>query len=247
MKTQTKFVALGAGLLACVSAFAWSLASQEAPKEAPKQEPEKVKEEKKMPEETITADPAIAAIDKFIAEKKIDKTKDNWKTTLPKPEKVAFDSKASYFWNLKTNKGAIKIKLMPETAPMHVSSTIYLTRLGFYDGIVFHRVITGFMAQGGDPLGRGMGGPGYKYDGEFDPKVKHDKPGMLSMANAGPGTDGSQFFLTFVPTSWLDGKHTIFGAVVEGMDAVKALEKCGSQSGQTSEKLWIETATISMK
>jgi cyclophilin family peptidyl-prolyl cis-trans isomerase len=189
----------------------------------------------------------VAAIDKFIADKKIDKSKEGWKTGLPKPDKVKFDAAKNYFWDLKTNKGAIRIKLMPTVAPMHVSSTIYLTRLGFYDSVVFHRVISGFMAQGGDPLGRGFGGPGYKYDGEFDAKVKHDKPGLLSMANAGPGTDGSQFFLTFVPTPHLDGKHTIFGAVVEGMDTVKALEQKGSQSGQTTEKLFIESATISVE
>lgn len=192
-------------------------------------------------------DAAIAAIEKFVAEKKIDKSKDNWKTSLPKPEKATFDANTKYFWNLKTNKGAIKIQLMPQVAPMHVTSTIYLTKLGFYDGTIFHRVINNFMAQGGDPLGRGTGGPGYEYGGEFDPKVKHDKPGMLSMANRGPNTDGSQFFLTFVPTSWLDGKHTIFGQVVEGMETVKALEKCGSQSGATSEKLTIEAATITME
>ena len=100
------------------------------------------------------------------------------------------------------------------------------------------------MAQGGDPLGRGTGGPGYNYDGEFDAKVKHDKPGVLSMANRGPGTDGSQFFLTFVPTPHLDGKHTIFGNVVDGMATVEALESSGSRSGQTSERLEITTATI---
>jgi cyclophilin family peptidyl-prolyl cis-trans isomerase len=147
-------------------------------------------------------------------------------------------------WNLDTNKGNIKIKLMPDTAPMHVSSTIYLTRLGFYDDVVFHRVIQGFMAQGGDPTGTGRGGPGYKYAGEFDPKVKHDAPGKLSMANAGPRTDGSQFFLTFVATPHLDGKHTIFGEVVEGMGTVKQLEAAGSRGGKPKEKLMIETATI---
>jgi cyclophilin family peptidyl-prolyl cis-trans isomerase len=100
------------------------------------------------------------------------------------------------------------------------------------------------MAQGGDPTGTGMGGPGYQYAGEFDPKVKHDKGGLLSMANAGPGTDGSQFFLTFVATPWLDGKHTIFGEVVEGQGTLKELEKRGSQSGKTSEKLTITRAQI---
>ena len=111
-------------------------------------------------------------------------------------------------------------------------------------GSVSNALISGFMAQGGDPLGNGRGGPGYKYDGEFDPSVKHDKPGLLSMANAGPGTDGSQFFLTFVATPWLDGKHTIFGEVVEGMDVVKQLEAGGSESGQTTTPLQIDKATI---
>jgi len=192
-------------------------------------------------------DAAVAAIDAFIAEQNVDKTRRAWKSTLEKPPKASFTAGKSYFWNLETNKGAIKVKLMPDVAPMHVSSTIYLTRLGFYDGTIFHRVIPKFMAQGGDPTGTGRGGPGYKYDGEFDSSVKHDKPGLLSMANAGPGTDGSQFFLTFVKTPHLNGKHTIFGRVVEGMDTVKELEKAGSRSGKTTEKLLIESATISVE
>ena len=165
----------------------------------------------------------IAAIDDFIAGQTIDKTDPRWKTRLPKPPQVEFDDR-SYFWDLETNVGTITIKLMPDVAPMHVSSTIYLTQLGFYDGLNFHRVIPNFMAQGGDPLGNGRGNPGYRYEGEFSPDVKHDRPGLLSMANAGPGTDGSQFFITFVPTPHLDGRHTIFGEVVEGMDAVKQME-----------------------
>ncbi len=195
----------------------------------------------------ITTDAAISAIDAFIAEKAIDTSKPNWKTQLAKPPKLEFAAGTTYFWNLDTNVGAIKVQLMPDVAPMHVSSTLYLTRLGFYDDVIFHRVITGFMAQGGDPLGRGTGGPGYQYDGEFKADVKHDKPGMLSMANAGPGTDGSQFFLTFVPTPHLDGRHTIFGSVVEGLDVVKELEKRGSSGGQTSEKLAINAATITLE
>ena len=120
-------------------------------------------------------------------------------------------------------------------------------RLGFYDGLSFHRVITNFMAQGGDPLGNGTGGPGYQFAGEFDPNTKHDKGGKLSMAKAGPGTDGSQFFLTFVATPWLDGKHSIFGEVIEGLDALKALEAAGSPSGRTSEPLRMEKVTIEVK
>jgi cyclophilin family peptidyl-prolyl cis-trans isomerase len=192
-------------------------------------------------------DVAIAAIDAFIEKQKIDKSNSGWKTRLSEPPKVDFDSGKTYYWQLDTTVGAIKIRLMPEVAPMHVSSTIYLTRLGFYDGVSFHRVIAGFMAQGGDPLGRGTGGPGYKYDGEFDAKVKHDKPGILSMANAGPGTDGSQFFITFVPTPHLDGRHTIFGEVVEGTDTVKELEKRGTRSGRPTESLSIESAKIAVE
>ncbi len=187
---------------------------------------------------------AVTAIDGFIAEKAIDKTRSNWRTSLPKPPKVSFDASKSYFWVLETNLGTIKVKLMPQVAPMHVSSTIYLTRLGFYDALAFHRVIPGFMAQGGCPLGTGTGSPGYRFDGEFDSKVRHDKPGVLSMANAGPGTDGSQFFLTFKATPHLDGRHTVFGTVVEGQDVLRALEQRGSPSGRPSEKMEIKKATI---
>ncbi len=167
-----------------------------------------------------------------------------WKTKLEKPEMMTFDKAKDYFWILETNKGKIKVKLMPEVAPMHVSSTIFLTKKGFYNDLSFHRVIPGFMAQGGCPLGDGTGGPGYEYEGEFSDTVKHDKPYLLSMANAGPGTDGSQFFLTFKPTPWLDGKHTIFGEVVDGQDVVKNLEKFGTQSGKPTTELKIVKATI---
>ncbi len=191
-------------------------------------------------------DVAIAAIDRFIAEQSIDRSQKGWKTSLPRPPQVEFDASARYFWNIATNVGDIKIQLMPEIAPMHVSSTIYLARLGFYDGVIFHRVIKGFMAQGGDPLGRGTGGPGYDYDGEFSDTARHDRPGLLSMANAGPGTDGSQFFITFVPTPHLDDKHSIFGEVVEGMETVRQLEQGGSSSGRTSTELLMNATTISL-
>ena len=182
-------------------------------------------------------DKAVTAIDAFIAEAKIDQSADGWKTSLSKPPMVEFDAGANYYWDIETNVGNIEIKLMPDVAPMHVSSTIYLARLGFYDNVIFHRVISGFMAQGGDPLGRGTGGPGYQYDGEYSPNARHDRPGLLSMANAGPGTDGSQFFLTFVETPHLNDKHAIFGKVTDGMDTVNALEARGSGSGKTSEHL----------
>ena len=190
---------------------------------------------------------AIETLRGFIAQQKIDTKQPGWKTQLPRPPKATFDKAHTNYWNLDTNVGNVKVKLMPQVAPMHVSSTIYLTELGFYDGTPFHRVITRFMAQGGDPLGRGTGGPGYEYSGEFDPKVKHDKPGLLSMANAGPGTDGSQFFLTFVATPWLDGKHTIFGEVIEGMDVLQKLEQAGSRSGETKEPLRMEKVTVDVE
>lgn len=189
---------------------------------------------------------AVDELNAFIAKQNIDRA-GSWRSKLTKPPQLKFDDKSSWTWRLKTNVGTLDVKLLTKTAPMHVSSTAYLTLLGFYDGLAFHRVITGFMAQGGCPLGTGTGEPGYRYNGEFDPKVRHDKPGLLSMANAGPNTDGSQFFLTFVATPWLDGKHTIFGEVVAGQDVLKKLEERGSQSGRTSSPLKIEQATLIVK
>jgi len=192
-------------------------------------------------------DKAMQQLDAQIAKAKPDKTKAGWRTSLTKPAVLTFDPQHTYYARMVTNKGTVLIKLLPQVAPMHVTNFAYLAKLGFYDGLTFHRVITGFMAQGGCPLGTGTGGPGYQFDGEFSSTVKHTKGGMLSMANAGPGTDGSQFFLTFVATPWLDGKHSIFGEVVEGMDTLKALEAAGSQSGSTSEKLTMNKVTIEVK
>lgn len=194
-----------------------------------------------------TEDKAIEFINSFMAEQEIDRSADGWKTSLPEPPKAEFDPAHDYFWRMTTNKGDVVIKFMPSIAPMHVTSTIYLTNLGFYDGLIFHRIIPGFMAQGGCPEGRGSGGPGYQYAGEFSAAVRHNRPGLLSMANAGPNTDGSQFFLTFVPTAHLDGKHTIFGEVVEGMETLQALEAVGSRDGATSERILIEKAVIEVR
>lgn len=113
-----------------------------------------------------------------------------------------------------TNKGNIKLKLFADQAPITVANFVNLAQRGYYDGLTFHRVIANFMIQGGCPLGTGTGGPGYKFQDECTPALKHDRPGILSMANAGPRTNGSQFFITHVPTEWLDGKHTVFGAVL---------------------------------
>jgi peptidyl-prolyl cis-trans isomerase B (cyclophilin B) len=114
---------------------------------------------------------------------------------------------------MKTSKGDIHIELYADKTPMTVANFVNLAQRGFYDGLKFHRVIENFMVQGGCPLGTGTGGPGYKFGDEFDPELRHDGPGVLSMANAGPGTNGSQFFITHVETPWLDDKHSVFGRV----------------------------------
>lgn len=119
---------------------------------------------------------------------------------------------------IKTSKGTININLYADKTPVTVANFANLAQRGYYDGLNFHRVIADFMIQGGCPLGTGTGGPGYKFEDEFDRSLKHDKAGILSMANAGPGTNGSQFFITHVETPWLDGKHTIFGCVVSNDD-----------------------------
>ena len=119
---------------------------------------------------------------------------------------------------VKTNKGNININLFEEKVPVTVANFANLARHGFYDGLTFHRVIADFMIQGGCPNGTGTGGPGYSFEDECTPELKHDRPGILSMANAGPNTNGSQFFITHVPTAWLDGKHTVFGAVQSDED-----------------------------
>jgi cyclophilin family peptidyl-prolyl cis-trans isomerase len=130
-----------------------------------------------------------------------------------------------------TSMGTFRVELFTDLAPKTVQNFIDLARKNFYDGVIFHRVIDGFMIQGGDPTGTGRGGPGHQISDEFGPGLKHNKPGILSMANAGPDTGGSQFFVTLVPTPHLDGKHAIFGEVVEGMDVVRAIGKTKTGPG----------------
>lgn len=124
-----------------------------------------------------------------------------------------------------TSMGNFKVELFEDKAPITTKNFIELANKGFYNGLIFHRVIVGFMIQGGDPNGDGTGGPGYTIQDEFHPELKHSSEGILSMANAGPNTGGSQFFITLAATPWLDGKHAVFGKVIEGMDIVRAIEK----------------------
>lgn len=155
------------------------------------------------------------------------------------------------FANIETSKGTIRIKLFADQVPFTVASFVNLAKRGFYNNLNFHRVLADFMVQGGCPQGTGTGGPGYNFEDEFVAELRHDRPGILSMANAGPNTNGSQFFITHVPTSWLDGKHTVFGAVVSDDDqavvnsiaqgdAIKKITIEGDDSGlmeQTKSKV----------
>jgi len=138
------------------------------------------------------------------------------------PEMI-IDPQKSYIATLHTDKGEIEIELFAIKTPKTVNNFVFLAQEGYYDNIIFHRVIQNFMAQTGDPTGTGRGGPGYRFADEIHPKLKHDKPGIVSMANAGPNTNGSQFFITHVPTPWLDGKHSVFGQVTKGLDVVQSI------------------------
>ena len=141
------------------------------------------------------------------------------------PPSGTLDTSKTYTATFKTAKGDFAVELYADRAPRTVENFVNLARSGFYDGTTFHRVINGFMAQGGDPTGTGTGGPGYQFGDEFDPSLRHDAAGILSMANAGPGTNGSQFFITHGPTPHLDDRHSVFGKVTSGMDVVRTLRE----------------------
>ncbi len=139
------------------------------------------------------------------------------------PPAMVIDAKKRYGATFHTDKGDFVVELYADRAPKTVNNFVFLAREGFYNGVTFHRVIRDFMAQGGDPTGTGSGGPGYRFGDEFHPALRHDSPGILSMANAGPNTNGSQFFITHRATPHLDNKHSVFGKVVKGMDIVLAI------------------------
>jgi cyclophilin family peptidyl-prolyl cis-trans isomerase len=139
------------------------------------------------------------------------------------PPAMIIDPKKKYSATIATDKGDMVIELFADKTPKTVNNFVFLAREGFYDDTFFHRVITGFMAQGGDPTGTGRGGPGYRFQDEFHPSLKHSKPGILSMANAGPNTNGSQFFITHVPTPHLDNHHAVFGQITTGMDVLNSI------------------------
>jgi len=142
-----------------------------------------------------------------------------------KPPAMTIDPKKNYKASFDTSRGTITCELFAKDAPVTVNNFVFLAREGFYDGTVFHRVINDFMVQGGDPEGSGRGGPGYRFEDELMNNPRRHKIGSLSMANAGPNTNGSQFFITHVVTNWLDGKHTVFGQVTDGQDVVNAVKQ----------------------
>jgi cyclophilin family peptidyl-prolyl cis-trans isomerase len=144
-----------------------------------------------------------------------------------------------------TNMGSFRVELFEDRAPRTARNFAKLAESGFYDGVTFHRVIDGFMIQGGDPSGTGRGGPGYTIPDEFHPELRHDGKGVLSMANAGPDTGGSQFFVTLAPTPWLDDRHAVFGTVVEGMDVVESIGRAETGRGdRPMNDIRIERVTV---
>jgi cyclophilin family peptidyl-prolyl cis-trans isomerase len=161
----------------------------------------------------------------------------------PTPPLMVIDPKKRYTAVFQTDMGTFEAELFAAQAPKTVNNFVFLAREGFYDGTMFHRVIRGFMAQGGDPTGTGRGGPGYRFADEFHPALRHDSAGILSMANAGPGTNGSQFFITFAPTPHLDNHHAVFGRISSGMDTVLKIPArdpdLATQPGLTIRKLEI--------
>jgi cyclophilin family peptidyl-prolyl cis-trans isomerase len=164
--------------------------------------------------------------------------------TYDRPPKMALDPSYEYYAIFVTEKGPVNVRLFAEEAPETVNNFVFLAREGYFDGTTFHRVIADFMVQGGDPTGTGTGGPGYRIPDEFHPELRHDRPGVLSMANAGPNTGGSQFFITHVATPWLDDKHAVFGEVVDGMEVVGAIRERDPQRdrepGDRIERIEIE-------
>ena len=146
---------------------------------------------------------------------------------------------------MKTSMGTMKFQLETEKAPITSENFISLSKKGFYDGLIFHRVIADFMIQGGDPEGNGRGGPGYAIKDEFSPDLTHYKAGILSMANSGPNTGGSQFFITLIPTPWLDNKHSVFGRIIEGEDVLEAIGSVATDSNDRPlQNVVIESVTI---
>ncbi len=156
----------------------------------------------------------------------------------PQAPTGSLDTKKTYTAKFKTEAGDFTVELYGDKVPLTVENFVNLARIGYYDNTTFHRVIENFMAQGGDPTGTGTGGPGYRFKDEFHASLKHNSPGILSMANAGPGTNGSQFFITFGPTPHLDGRHSVFGKVTDGLEkALKIKQRDPGRAAAPGQKI----------
>ena len=153
-----------------------------------------------------------------------------------KPPAMQIDIDKTYLVKMETNRGTLELELYPQYAPITVNNFVFLTEQGFYDGVRFHRVIDNFVIQGGDPTGTGRGGPGYRFEDELVGNPLKHETGVISMANAGPNTNGSQFFITHAPQPHLDGKHTVFGKVVEGQDVIYAIQTGDEMTAVTVEQ-----------
>lgn len=160
------------------------------------------------------------------------------------PPMTIDQNKTYYATFTMANGGEFVAELFDDQAPITVNNFVFLAQQGYYDDTTFHRVLEGFMAQGGDPTGTGMGGPGYQFEDEFNPELTFDRPGLLAMANSGPNTNGSQFFITYAPTPHLNGRHTIFGEVIEGMEVVNNITRRDPQQNPNFEGDAIESITI---
>ena len=175
---------------------------------------------------------------------KVPRQAEEEKPMFDTPPEMAIDPKKDYRATLETSCGPIELELFADQTPVTVNNFVFLAREGFYDGLTFHRVIPDFVIQGGDPNGDGSGGPGYEFEDEIVNRLKFNEPGLLAMANSGPNTNGSQFFITTGEPTHLNGLHTIFGRVSKGMDAVREIEALGSADGAPSARIYIERVTI---
>ncbi|HQE93062.1 MAG TPA: peptidylprolyl isomerase [Anaerolineae bacterium] len=196
------------------------------------------------PETSPTAAPTAAVPATASSGMPADPAARNGMYTTPPP--MTIDPAKTYIATIETEKGNIVVQLYADKAPTTVNNFVFLARQGFYDNTTFHRVMADFMAQAGDPTGSGSGGPGYQFADEFDDSLKFDGPGVMAMANAGANTNGSQFFITFVETPWLNGKHTIFGKVIEGLDILPSISLRDPQTATTPGDL-IKTIRITEK
>jgi cyclophilin family peptidyl-prolyl cis-trans isomerase len=194
-------------------------------------------------------DPALALLrarlEQELAAGRIDKSAPDWAARLPLFPELPFSEQSRYFWHLETSVGPLVLRFFPELAPRHVASFMYLAELGYFDGLAFHRVIPGFMAQAGR---HPAGGPGYTLPTVSDARSRHDRTGVLSMANTGqPSTEGSEFFITFRATPHLDNKHTAFGLLAAGEETLKAIEARGNTADPATELVTIGRTWISVE